>query len=80
MPSATTVGGVAAARDTLPGMRSSDAIAPRRRPSPWAWLVTGSAVVVLGCTLVLGVWWLATRETQVATYSVTGRQTVHPAR
>jgi len=70
--SATTVGGVGAARDTLPGMRSSDAIAPRRRPSPWAWLVTGSAVVVLGCGLVLGVWWLATSETQIATYSVTG--------
>ena len=53
-------------------MRSPDAIAPRRRPSPWAWLVTGSAVVVLGCGLALGVWWLATSETQIATYSVTG--------
>ena len=41
-------------------MRSSDAIAPRRRPSPWAWLVTGSAVVVVGCGLVLGAWWLWT--------------------
>jgi len=70
--SATTLGRAPATPDTLPGMRSSDAIAPRRRPSPWAWLVTGSAVVVLGCGLVLGVWWLATSERQIATYSVTG--------
>jgi hypothetical protein len=53
-------------------MPSSDATAPRRRPSPWAFVVAGSAVLVLGCALVLGVWWLATREKQVATYSVTG--------
>lgn len=53
-------------------MPSPDAIAPRRRPSAWAWAVAGSAVVILGCAAVLGVWWLATSETQIATYSVSG--------
>ena len=59
--------------DTLRNACRPDANAPRRRPSPWAWLVAGSAVVVLGCALVLGVWWLATSEKQIATYSVTRR-------
>ena len=53
-------------------MPSPDAIAPRRRLSPWAWVVIGSAVVVLGCAAVVAVWWLATSERQIATYSVTG--------
>jgi hypothetical protein len=35
-------------------------------------LVTVSAVVVLGCALILCVWWLTSRETQIATYSVSG--------
>jgi putative adhesin len=70
--SATTFGAVSTTPDTLPAMPSPDAIAPRRRPSPWAWVVTGSAVVVVGFGLLLGVWWLATSETQIATYSVTG--------
>jgi len=47
-------------------------IAPRRRPSSWAWLVAGSAALLLAVAIVLGVWWLASRETQIATYSVRG--------
>jgi len=35
-------------------------------------LVAGSAVVVLGAALALGVWWLRTSEKQVATYAVRG--------
>jgi putative adhesin len=45
---------------------------PHRRPSPWALLVAGSAVVVLGCALVLGVWWLQSSRKQIATYAVRG--------
>jgi hypothetical protein len=47
-------------------------IAPRRRPSPWAWLVAGSAVVLLAVALGLGAWWLGSRETEIATYTVRG--------
>src|SRR4051812_32763608 len=50
----------------------TDRIAPRRRPSAWTWLVAGSALVMVVCALVLGVWWLASSETQIATYSVRG--------
>jgi putative adhesin len=46
--------------------------APHRRPSPWALVVVGSAVVVVGCALVLGVWWLQSSEKQIATYAVRG--------
>src|SRR4051812_40511173 len=53
-------------------MPTADPNAPRRRPSAWALVVAGSAVVILGCTLVLGGWWLASSEKQVATYSVRG--------
>lgn len=53
-------------------MPSADPIEPRRRPSPWAWLVAGSATVLLAVAAVLGVWWLASRETRIATYSVRG--------
>jgi hypothetical protein len=53
-------------------MPTSDPIASRRRPSAWAWVVAGSAVMVVGGALVLGVWWLATNETQIASYSVRG--------
>jgi hypothetical protein len=45
---------------------------PHRRPSAWALLVAGSAVVLLGCALVLGIWWLQSSEKQIATYSVRG--------
>jgi hypothetical protein len=45
---------------------------PRRRPSPWGWLVAGSAAVVGSAALVLVVWWLASQETRVASYSVRG--------
>jgi putative adhesin len=51
---------------------TSDTIAPRRRPSPWAWLVAGSAALLLAIAVVLGVWWLGSRETEIATYSVRG--------
>jgi putative adhesin len=34
--------------------------------------VAASAVIVLGIALVLGVWWLASSEKRIATYSVTG--------
>jgi hypothetical protein len=40
--------------------------------SPWAWVVMGSAVIVVGGALVLGAWWLATSEKQIASYSVRG--------
>ena len=45
---------------------------PRRRPSAWGWLVTASACLVGGAILALFVWWLVSRETTVATYSVRG--------
>jgi hypothetical protein len=35
-------------------------------------LVAGSAVVVVGCALVLAAWWLRSSETRIATYSVRG--------
>lgn len=72
MRSATSLGATPGGLDTLLRMPSPVATAPRRRPSPWALVVTGSAVVVLGFAAVLGVWWLATSEKQIATYSVTG--------
>jgi Putative adhesin len=50
----------------------ADPIAPRRRPSPWAWLVAGSAALLLAIAVVLGVWWVASRRTEIATYSVRG--------
>ena len=53
-------------------MPPGDPIAPRRRPSPWAWLVAGSAALLLAIALVFGVWWLSSRETEIATYSVRG--------
>ena len=53
-------------------MPPADTIAPRRRPSPWAWLVAGSAAVLLAVALVLGIWWLGSRRTEIATYSVRG--------
>jgi hypothetical protein len=45
---------------------------PNRRPSPWTLVVAGSAVVVVGCALVLAVWWLQSSEKQIATYAVRG--------
>src|SRR4051794_21892708 len=58
--------------DTLRGVPTAVQSAPHRRPSPWTMLVAGSAVVVLGCALVLGVWWLRSSEKRIATYSVRG--------
>jgi hypothetical protein len=51
---------------------TADTIAPRRRPSPWAWLVAVSAGVLLAVALALGLWWLGSRRTEIATYSVRG--------
>jgi hypothetical protein len=56
----------------MPSIASSDPPAPRRRPSAWAWVVAGSAVIIVGGALVLGGWWLATSEKQIATYAVRG--------
>src|SRR3954447_18965774 len=58
--------------DTLRGVPTAVQSAPHRRPSPWTMLVAGSAVVMLACALVLGVWWLRSSETRIATYSVRG--------
>jgi hypothetical protein len=58
--------------DTLRGVPDAAPSATHRRPSPWALLVAGSAVVVLACALGLGVWWLRSSEKRVATYSVRG--------
>src|SRR3954469_10918715 len=58
--------------DTLRGVPTAVQSAPSRRPSAWTMLVAGSAVVVLGCALVLGVWWLQSSEKRVATYAVRG--------
>jgi hypothetical protein len=43
-----------------------------RRLSPWTWLVTVSACMVGGSALVVGAWWLASREERVSTYAVRG--------
>jgi hypothetical protein len=51
---------------------AADPTAPRRRPSTWTALVAVSACLVLGTALVFAVWWLASSETQTATYSVRG--------
>jgi Putative adhesin len=48
------------------------ATALERRLSPWAWLVTGSAVIVVGALLTLAAWGLATRERRVTTYAIRG--------
>lgn len=44
----------------------------RRRPSAWGWLVAVSACVVLGAMTALGIWWLASDQRRIATYSVRG--------
>lgn len=44
----------------------------RRVPSTWRWLVAISAGIVLGAAAVLGVWWLASDQRRIATYSVRG--------
>ena len=45
---------------------------PARRLSPWWWLVGGSALVLAGVGVVMGVWWAASSETRIATYRVIG--------
>jgi hypothetical protein len=40
--------------------------------SRWAWLVTISAVIVLAVALTIGVWWAASSERRVTSYTVRG--------
>jgi hypothetical protein len=44
----------------------------RRRPSTWGAVVAVSAGIMLGAAAGLGIWWLASDRTQIATYSVRG--------
>src|SRR3954464_14640911 len=60
------------APDTLRDVPTAVLSTSHRRPSAWALLVAGSAIVVLGCALVLGVWWLQSSQKRIATYSVRG--------
>lgn len=43
-----------------------------RRTSPWWWLVLGSALILVLVAATLGVWWVVSAETRVATYRVVG--------
>jgi hypothetical protein len=72
VPSVTIRVTAVAPADTLRGVPIPVHPVAHRRPSPWALLVAGSAVVVLACVLVLGVWWLRSSEKQIATYAVRG--------
>jgi hypothetical protein len=49
-----------------------DPIPARRRASPWGWLVAGSAALLGAIAVVLGVWSLASHQTDIASYSVRG--------
>src|SRR4051794_9781766 len=53
-------------------MPVATSVPARRRPSSWAALVAGSAVLVVGSGLAFAVWWLASSERQIATYAVRG--------
>jgi hypothetical protein len=46
-----------------------------RRPSPWWLLVAASALVLLLVLAVMGVWWMVSSETRIATYRVLGTLT-----
>jgi Putative adhesin len=72
VPSVTILATAPTTPDTLQGVPIPVHPVPHRRPSPWALLVAGSAVVVVVVALVLGVWWLQSSEKQVATYAVRG--------
>jgi len=52
--------------------RPIESSSSRRRPSAWGWLVTICASLVAGGALALGIWWLVTAETSVASYAVRG--------
>jgi hypothetical protein len=49
-----------------------DPVTARRRPSGWGWLVAVSACILLVAGGAIGVWWLASDERRIATYSVRG--------
>ena len=53
-------------------MTRVDSVTGRRRPSTWGWLVAGSASAIAIAAIVLGVWWLASGERVVTSYSVRG--------
>ena len=54
-------------------MTDAPAAAPsRHRPSAWAWLVAVSAVLVGALVAGLVVWWAASRQTRITSYSVQG--------
>src|SRR5215468_7154799 len=54
-------------------MEDAPAVAAhRRRPSAWAWLVAVSAVLIGGLVAGLAIWWAASRETRITSYSVQG--------
>lgn len=73
MTSATILRREARQRGYAAAVPSGDpTIAPRRRPSPWTWLVAGSATLLLAIALALLVGGMASSETQIATYSVRG--------
>lgn len=57
-----------------PAARRSPLLMPgrARRASPWWWLVLASSVVLVVSGAVLGVWWIASRETQNRPYRVLG--------
>jgi hypothetical protein len=46
--------------------------AQRRRATPWTWIVTGCAVLVVACGLALAIWWLVSRERTITSYAVQG--------
>jgi hypothetical protein len=51
---------------------AASSVQARRRPSTWATLVAGSAVLVVGSAAALGISWLASSQRQIATYAVRG--------
>src|SRR3954447_4862037 len=53
-------------------MASPAAKEPARRASAWGWLVTVSALLVLGSILALAIGWWASREERITTYAVRG--------
>jgi hypothetical protein len=57
-----------------PAARRSPLLIPgrARRASPWWWLVLVSSALLLTALAVTAVWWIASRETQVAQYRVLG--------
>ena len=53
-------------------MRGGQQRLVKRRRTTWAWLVTGSACVVLAVGLAMAVWWALSSERRVTSYTVRG--------